>query len=273
MVREAIRKSVRMEVLKRDCFTCQYCGQKAPDVLIEVDHIKPVALGGDNDIMNLVAACRACNAGKSDKPLSDLSAVVKAQAQAEKIQERKQSLEMMAEWHLSLVDFDSHPHRELEKLWLSAIEASPATSLVPEAKEELCRLSKTFGLEATCIAIVKVANSLIKKGLHKDTEERNGAFWLIGKVCSVTRAEGKDPGIGRLFYIRGILRRRCHYLNDGACIELLKDARNCGIDVERMVDFAKQVFSWSQFRDAVLEHINKYHAERTEATDGTHAIT
>ena len=89
MVREAIRKSVRMEVLKRDCFTCQYCGQKAPDVLIEVDHIKPVALGGDNDIMNLVAACRACNAGKSDKPLSDLSAVVKAQAQAEKIQERK----------------------------------------------------------------------------------------------------------------------------------------------------------------------------------------
>ena len=273
MARQAIRKSVRMEVLKRDCFTCQYCGQKAPNVVIEIDHIKPVAAGGDNHILNLVAACRACNAGKSDKLLSDTSAAVKAQAQAEKIQERRQSLQEMAEWHLSLVDFDSHPHGELEQLWLSAIQASPATSLVPAAKEELCRLSKTYGNEATCIAIVKVANSLIKKGLHKDTEERNGAFWLIGKVCSVTRAEGKDPGIGRLFYIRGILRRRCQYLNDGACIELLRDARNCGIDVERMVDFAKQVFSWSQFRDAVLDHINKYHAERTEATDGTHAIT
>ena len=269
MARQAIGSRIRMEVLKRDYFTCQYCGQKAPDVVIEIDHIKPVALGGDNDIMNLVAACKDCNAGKSDKLLSDSSAVVKAQRQAEKIQERRQQLQEMADWHLSLVDFDSHPHEELEKLWLNAIRANPATCLVSAAKEELRRLSKTYGLEATCIAIVKAANALISKGLHEDTEERNGAFWLIGKICSVTLADQKDPGIARLFYIRGILRRRCDYLNEGACIALLKDARNCGIDVERMVDFAKQVFSWSQFRDSVSAYINKYYAENPEATDGT----
>jgi hypothetical protein len=86
MTRKAIRKSVRFEVFKRDSFTCQYCGQKAPDVVLEVDHITPVADGGDNAILNLVTACRACNAGKSDKSLSDSAALEKARAQAEDLE-------------------------------------------------------------------------------------------------------------------------------------------------------------------------------------------
>ena len=268
MARQAIRKSVRLEVLKRDSFTCQYCGQKAPDVVIEIDHIKPVAAGGDNHIMNLVAACRACNAGKSDKPLSDLSAVTKAQRQAEKIQERRQQLEEMAEWHLSLVGFESHPHEALERMWLRAIQADSDIQLVEAAKDKLRGWSKTYGFEAVCSAIVKAANSLIRKGVYKDQEERNGAFWTIGKICSVMQADGKDPGIGRLFYIRGILRNRCQYLNDGACIALLIQARGVGIDVEEMVEFAKQVSSWSQFRHSVSRYVQNYYAKQEEATDG-----
>ncbi len=62
--RKAIPKSVRFEVFKRDNFTCQYCGRKAPDVVLEVDHINPVANGGENDILNLVTSCRDCNSGK-----------------------------------------------------------------------------------------------------------------------------------------------------------------------------------------------------------------
>ena len=46
---------------------CQYCGQSAPDVVLEVDHIVPVAEGGDNDIMNLITSCRDCNRGKVRK--------------------------------------------------------------------------------------------------------------------------------------------------------------------------------------------------------------
>lgn len=268
MARQAIRKSVRLEVLKRDCFTCQYCGQKAPDVVIEIDHIKPVAAGGDNHIMNLVAACKDCNAGKSDKLLSDSSAVVKAQRQAGKIQERRQQLQEMAEWHLSLVGFESDPHDELEQLWLKSIQANPAIHLVQAAKDELSSLSVTYGFEAVCRAIVKTANSLIRKGLYKDQEERNGAFWSIKNYCYVTQADEKDPGIARLFYIRGILRNRCPYLSDRSCIQFLIQAREAGVDVEEMVEFAKGVSSWSEFRDSVLQDMNNHYAKQEEATDG-----
>jgi glutaredoxin len=70
--RKNLGKGLRFEVFKRDTFTCQYCGQKPPDVVLQVDHIMPVAAGGDNDISNLVTACEACNQGKKAKRL-DLS--------------------------------------------------------------------------------------------------------------------------------------------------------------------------------------------------------
>jgi len=70
--REPIPKKLRFEILNRDDFTCRYCGQSAPDVVLHADHIKPVAKGGTNDPSNLVAACSACNGGKSDKLLNDM---------------------------------------------------------------------------------------------------------------------------------------------------------------------------------------------------------
>ena len=44
--RVAIPKSIRFEVFKRDSFTCQYCGESAPNVILNVDHIYPVSKGG-----------------------------------------------------------------------------------------------------------------------------------------------------------------------------------------------------------------------------------
>ena len=56
---------MRWKVLERDNFTCRYCGQKAPDAHLEVDHIIPVSEGGTDDEDNLTTACFACNRGKS----------------------------------------------------------------------------------------------------------------------------------------------------------------------------------------------------------------
>ena len=61
----AVSKRTRFEVLRRDNHTCRYCGQSAPDVKLTVDHVLPVALGGHDDLTNLVAACKDCNSGKS----------------------------------------------------------------------------------------------------------------------------------------------------------------------------------------------------------------
>lgn len=70
--RKAISKRTRFEVFKRDEFICQYCGQHPPKVILHVDHIVPVAEGGQNDEDNLVTACDVCNLGKGAKPLTDI---------------------------------------------------------------------------------------------------------------------------------------------------------------------------------------------------------
>lgn len=71
-IRVAIPKKTRFSVFKRDGFCCQYCGNKPPVVVLEVDHIHPVAGGGDNSIDNLITACFDCNRGKSDGLLSTI---------------------------------------------------------------------------------------------------------------------------------------------------------------------------------------------------------
>lgn len=75
----AVSKRLRYEVLKRDNHTCRYCGGKAPDVPLAVDHVVPVALGGSDEPDNLVTACRDCNSGKTSTTASaEVVADVKA---------------------------------------------------------------------------------------------------------------------------------------------------------------------------------------------------
>ncbi len=58
---------LRFEVLKRDDFTCQYCGSTVQDGRkIVVDHIVPRKKGGKDEYSNLITACEDCNLGKTD---------------------------------------------------------------------------------------------------------------------------------------------------------------------------------------------------------------
>lgn len=70
--REAIGKKKRFDVFKRDGFVCAYCGAHPPHVVLEVDHIDPVANGGSNHIDNLITACFNCNRGKRDSLLTEV---------------------------------------------------------------------------------------------------------------------------------------------------------------------------------------------------------
>lgn len=63
--RRTVARTVRFAILQRDNFTCRYCGAKAPDVRLEIDHIIPVASGGTDDPENLTTACIDCNNGKA----------------------------------------------------------------------------------------------------------------------------------------------------------------------------------------------------------------
>jgi len=71
MTTKAIGKRLRFEVLRRDRFTCQYCGRKAPEVELQVDHVHPASDGGPAVLSNLVTSCSDCNSGKATRRLTD----------------------------------------------------------------------------------------------------------------------------------------------------------------------------------------------------------
>ena len=71
MTRQVISKKLRFEIFTRDSFRCQYCGASAPEVLLHVDHLTPIAEGGGNDILNLITSCVSCNLGKGRHSLND----------------------------------------------------------------------------------------------------------------------------------------------------------------------------------------------------------
>ncbi len=108
--RESLSKKIRFEVFKRDSFSCQYCGRKSPNVILEVDHINPVKRGGKNDIMNLITSCFDCNRGKSDRVISDNSIVEKQRVQIEELNLKKQQLEMMLDWRNELDNVEDLAH-------------------------------------------------------------------------------------------------------------------------------------------------------------------
>lgn len=52
----------KREILRRDDYTCQYCGKHTP--YLTVDHVIPRRMGGQHGWDNLVAACPTCNLRK-----------------------------------------------------------------------------------------------------------------------------------------------------------------------------------------------------------------
>jgi 5-methylcytosine-specific restriction endonuclease McrA len=58
-------KLTKREILRRDDYTCQYCGNHFS--CLTIDHVIPRRLGGQHIWNNLVAACPACNHRKGGR--------------------------------------------------------------------------------------------------------------------------------------------------------------------------------------------------------------
>lgn len=69
-----------IKVFERDGWMCHLCGCKTPRRLRgtlepsapELDHIVPIAKGGDHSYINTACACRQCNGAKSDSIIGQL---------------------------------------------------------------------------------------------------------------------------------------------------------------------------------------------------------
>ncbi|MBQ1328668.1 MAG: HNH endonuclease [Eubacterium sp.] len=68
--RALMTTKLRQQIKERDGYTCKLCGNsiyKEPNLLLEIDHIIPVAKGGCTVPENLQTLCWKCNRNKSDK--------------------------------------------------------------------------------------------------------------------------------------------------------------------------------------------------------------
>lgn len=175
MERKPIPKKLRFEVLKRDKFTCQYCGRMAPDVILEIDHIKPVAEGGETDILNLITSCRDCNRGKGKTPLSENQALKKQQVALAELAEKREQTEMLLEWKKELVKYE----KEQVKMISEYLGEVSGWCLSENGKTKALRLLKQFSLPEILEAI-DIAYRQYYDGSDEKWEE---AFRKIGGIC------------------------------------------------------------------------------------------
>lgn len=74
VTRKTIPSAATRHVLSRDAHTCVFCGvessearEKSKKAILSVDHLVPVAQGGDDEVSNLACCCRLCNNEKNNR--------------------------------------------------------------------------------------------------------------------------------------------------------------------------------------------------------------
>jgi hypothetical protein len=205
-MRKALSKSVRFEVFKRDKFTCHYCGGKAPDVVLHVDHIHPVSKGGTNEIMNLLTSCFNCNMGKGAKPLSDSSAIEKQRKQLELMQERREQIELMFEWKKSLGKLENQTAARVMKYVKAKIKPY---ALNDEDQATIHNLIDRYEIDAILSAVDISAKQYLKSKNGEIEQWRIDEF--INKLGGILHNTSLNPVDRKLAYIKNVLKSNVRY--------------------------------------------------------------
>jgi hypothetical protein len=252
----AVGKTVRFEVFKRDKFTCQYCGKSAPDVILHADHIHPKSKGGADDITNLVTSCFDCNMGKSDKQLDDDTTVQKQKKQIDKLQEKREQLEMMMEWHSGLMDIDNEIIEAACNFFSDLFDKQVFISSAGSIKKVKSAIKK-YGLSEVLFAMrtsfeqyAELDNPLSDKAEYT-LESAGKTFNYIFRILSNKSKFADNPELKKIYYIRGILNHRLNYVNQYEAISIMRNAINNGVSIDIIEEISKSVTSWTQFKSAV----------------------
>jgi hypothetical protein len=79
---------------------------------------------------------------------------------------------------------------------------------------------------------------------------------MLPKICSIDKACREKPYLKRLFWIRGIMRRRFYYCNEREALQEMEQAHRRGVTLEDLEDIAKSSSSWSEWRDSLWELVD-----------------
>lgn len=251
--RKNLSNKIRFEVFKRDNFTCQYCGVKAPEVVLNVDHIEPISKGGTNDIYNLVTSCFECNNGKSDKRLNDNSKLEKQHDELVLLNERKKQLEQMMEWKRELLNFDKEKTEMVSEYIIDAL----GISLTDAGKRCVNNWLKKYTVD-------EIIDATDKSNEIYDGKDDVIKFEKIERIAYYTKHPVPEFS-KKSSYIKGIFRNRKIYYNDFKVHQWMKQLSETDGDLEEAVDLAKTVDSWTEFEDMIEFLIAEAEFERDKS--------
>lgn len=272
--RIAISKKIRFEVFKRDKFTCQYCGRKAPDVVLNIDHIEPVSKGGGNEIINLITSCFDCNNGKRDKTLDDNSIVEKQRQQLELLQERREQMELMIEWKKSLANFDNDV---IEMVVDYIHEKIHPYTLNATGKTKINNLLKKHSVSLVLDTIDEVYTKCIT--FDNDGAEKTSVETFMNQLPRYIAVKNMPPIQQKIAYIKGICRNRFNYWDAKKGTSILsnyvKALEDYGWNENQIIhdletevmEKTKNAANWSEWRDILegwTEDIKKWDKQQPE---------
>lgn len=237
MVRVAISKKLRFEIFKRDGFTCQYCGRKAPEVILHCDHVKPVVAGGETDILNLITACIDCNSGKGGRELSDHAVLTKQLDQMAELAERRDQIEMMIAWRDELQRLSTDTLDQV----VERICALGGYDLNDAGRADVKKWLKKYSVAEVLQAAEESFTTYLEYANGSPTPESwNKAFVKIAAFCSIQKQAIEKPYIRQLLYIQGIIRRRARAPRYG-CVDYLEYLHLCGFSLDELERDAKSM--------------------------------
>lgn len=250
--RKALTKKIRFEVFKRDKFTCQYCGTRAPDALLVVDHIKPVGKGGTNEILNLVVACQPCNAGKGPRELGDTTVVEKQRSQIEELQERREQIEMMLEWKRGVMGLDGEVASGVASIWN---EMTPGWVVSVSQRRDLGKWIRKYSVEEVLSALRVAADQYLRFDENNDVtiESYKYAWEKVLGVLKVQLRAKKDPWIHDYYKLRARVVGAFSYAVDWRVRELLQGALRVGVRPDELHEIISDAKSWGAWQEFVGE--------------------
>ena len=243
--RKSISPKLRFEVFKRDKFQCQYCGKSAPQVVLHVDHIEPVAEGGTNEITNLITACSECNLGKGARRLSDDAAIRKEKRQLDMLNERREQLEMMMQWRKEL----SMMEEKTVAYVASRFAEKTGYSVTPKGTQKLRRSLHAFSLSEVLDALEVCASQYgrFETDACMTKESANKVLNMIYPVCKHKRNGDIDQKKESIFYTAGILHNRFQFPKK-QFLPRLRKAEKGGVELQKIKEIALTVKNYQTWR-------------------------
>ena len=213
--RKNLSKKIRLEVFKRDMFKCQYCGKspiKDQDVVLEVDHIVPVAEGGSNEMINLVTSCWDCNRGKGPRKLDDRQVIVTQHEEIEKLQIENEQFDLLIQYKKELMNLEN---KKLEIIRLTMDDKlSVLNRTIGDSylNTKMKKLVRKYGVPKMIEVIEESYNNSIGK-YDRITDEDGIINKFLSLIENYFSYKDTDPVKQKISYIFGIARNTFHYIN------------------------------------------------------------